>query len=79
MPVSAGAAAAPHRAAVSPPGSVATAIGVGNHCLCFRRTAWTSLNTTRPVPSGCEILYSIRQTVTEEVGPVPLAGRREGR
>ncbi len=50
-----------------------------DHCRCFRRTAWTSLITTRPLPSGCEILYSIRQTVTEEVGPVPLAGRREGR
>src|SRR6266481_2817709 len=29
-----------------------------DHCRCFRRTAWTSSNTTRPIPSGCELLYS---------------------
>ena len=76
--MSAGAAAAPHLAAVSPPGSVATAAGVGTTAGAFRRTAWTSLNTTRPVPSGCEILYSIRQTVTEE-SRTCSAGGTEGR
>src|SRR5438132_14331374 len=70
---------APHHAAVSPPASVAIATRVGTTAGAFRRTAWTSLNTTRPVPSGCEILCSIRQMVTEAVGPVPLAGRRGGR
>jgi len=79
MPASAGAAAAPHHAAVSLPASVAIAIGVGTTAGAFVELPGTGLNATRPIPSGCEILYSIRQTVTEEVGPVPLAGRREGR
>ena len=79
MTVNAGAAAAPHLAAVSPPGSVATAAGVGTTAGAFVGLPGTGSNATRPIPSGCELLYSISQTVTEEVGPVPLAGRREGR
>ena len=69
----------PHHAAVSPPASVAIAIGVGTTAGAFVELPGTGLNATRPIPSGCELLYSIRQTVTEEVGPVQLAGRREER
>src|SRR5437762_10776435 len=65
---------APHHAAVSPPGKCGDCGWCRDHCRCFRRTAWMSLNTTRPLPSGCEILYSIRKTVTEEVGPVGWRG-----
>jgi len=45
MPVSAGAAAAPHRAAASPPGSVATAIGVGITAVAFIGLPETGSNT----------------------------------
>ena len=77
--MSVGAAAAPHPAAASQQGSVASAAGVGITAVAFVGLPETGLNATRPIPSVCEILYSIRQTLTEEVGPVLLAGRREGR
>ena len=49
---------------------------VGITAGAFGRLPGTGLNATRPIASVYEILYSI---LTEEVGPVPLAGRREGR